>query len=268
MADVLKPQHAEIVDKIRLLEQEVITAKQRWKKYHNYYAPQELIKESKRVLSFGVGGDVSFEKLICLDNPMLEIKLYDPTPWTRNNIKGILNSSGRKYFKDIQDGLDLSKKIGATNIKYEPTGYAPTNGVQDFYYTPEKNEQGQLLTVKQQWKSFSAFNPDGTRLSTKVQFKNIETIMQEHNWDSVDIIKTDIEGHWYNFANELLEKNIQFKYWVTEIELGLNDNYEKNFEQIKEVCANFKSNYKVVINRKRLKPMLELGFIKNESTDI
>ena len=76
-------------------------------------------------------------------------------------------------------------------------------------------------------------------------------------------LKTDIEGYWYEFAKELLNEQIEFKYWVTEIELGLNDNYENNFEQIREIYSKFKDKYKIVINRKRLKPMLELGFIKN-----
>ena len=262
MADKLKPENVEIVDKIRVLEQEIVTGKQRWKKYHNYYASEQLVKESSRVLSFGVGGDVSFEKLICLDNPNLEIKLFDPTPWTKNHIRGILNVSGKKYFKQINNGIDLCQQIGRNNLKYSPIGYAPKNGIQEFYYTPEKNDRGEILKLDNQWKSFSAFNPDGTRLSTKVEFKNLETIMKELNWNFVDIIKTDIEGHWYNFANELLEKNIRFKYWVTEIELGLNGNYDENFEQIKEICDKFKSSHMIVTNRKRLKPMLELGFLK------
>ena len=265
MADRLKPEHTEIVEKIRVLENEVVTAKQRFKKYHNYYAPETIVKNSKYVLSFGVGGNCAFEKLMCLDNPDLEIKMFDPTPWTKNNINGILNGSGKKYFKELPDGFSISRKIVQNNIKYIPIGYAPTNGIQKFYYTPEKDKAGQIMSVKNQWKSFSAFNPNGTRLSTEVNFKNLETIMTEANWNTVDILKTDIEGHWYNFAKEILEKNIDFKYWVTEIELGLNDNYENNFAQIREICSALKPKYKIVINRQRLKPMLELGFVKNES---
>ena len=99
MADKLKPEHTEIVEKIRILENEVVTAKQRFKKYHNYYAPEDIVKSSKYVLSFGVGGNCAFEKLMCFDNPNLEIQMFDPTPWTRQNINAILNGSGKKYFK-------------------------------------------------------------------------------------------------------------------------------------------------------------------------
>ena len=265
MADKLKPEHTEIVEKIRILEKEVVTAKQRFKKYHNYYAPEDIVKSSKYVLSFGVGGNCAFEKLICFDNPNLEIQMFDPTPWTRQNINSILNGSGKKYFKHSQSAMAFAETVIKKNIKYIPIGYSPTNGKQKFYYTPLKNYAGEIMSIKNQWKSFSAFNPDGTRLATEVDFKNIETIMHDANWNTVDILKTDIEGHWYNFAKEILDKQIDFKYWVTEIELGLNDSYENNFEQIREICSAFKSKYKIVINRQRLKPMLELGFLKNES---
>ncbi len=43
MADRLKPEHAEIVDRIRELERE-IAIKQNFKKYHNYYAPEDIVK--------------------------------------------------------------------------------------------------------------------------------------------------------------------------------------------------------------------------------
>jgi len=263
MADRLKPQNKELVERIRKLESEVAKPHVDFHLYHNYYAPPELVKASKRVLSFGVGGDVSFEKLMCLDNSELQIKIFDPTPWTQHHIRGILNGSGKKYFKPMMNGLDISRKIGKRNITYFPIGYAPENGKQKFYYTGDRNPQtGEVLEPYQQIRSFSAFDPTGKKLSVICEFKNLETIMQEQKWDSVDIIKTDIEGHWYNFANELIEKNIQFKYWVTEIELGLNDSIETNFDQIREICSKLKDNYDVVLNRQRLKPMLELGFVK------
>ena len=262
MADRLKPEHVEIVDKIRVLEDEIVTAKQRFKKYHNYYAPEELVKASKRVISFGVGGDVTFEKLMCLDNMSLDVRLFDPTPYTKANRNPILRASGKKYFYNIENGIKLCRKIGNNNLKYKPIGYSPTNGKQKFYYSPQKNVNGHVLRLENQWKSFSAFNPDGSRLSTEVEFQNLRTIMDNLGWESVDILKTDIEGYWYDFANELLKEKIDFKYWVTEIELGLNGSYEENFKQIREISEKMKDKYQIVINRKRLKPMLELGFLK------
>ena len=36
---------------------------EKFKKYKNYYAPQEIVKNSIRVLSFGIGNDARFEKV-------------------------------------------------------------------------------------------------------------------------------------------------------------------------------------------------------------
>ena len=35
---------------------------EKFKKYKNYYAPEEIVKNSTRVLSFGIGRDIRFEK--------------------------------------------------------------------------------------------------------------------------------------------------------------------------------------------------------------
>ena len=56
MADRLKPENKEIVERIRNFEKGLFKD-QNFKKYRNYHVPEELVKSSKRVLSFGVGGD-------------------------------------------------------------------------------------------------------------------------------------------------------------------------------------------------------------------
>ncbi len=61
-----------------------------FKKYKNYYVPEKLVKNSNRVLSFGVGADVKFEKLLCKDNHDLQVKLFDPTPLTTKYIKNFI----------------------------------------------------------------------------------------------------------------------------------------------------------------------------------
>ena len=90
--------------------------------------------------------------------------------------------------------------------------------------------------------------------------------MKEQNFKELDIVKTDIEGFCFDFAKELIEKQIKFKVWATEVELGLTASFEQNFEEVREMCSNFSKDYNVFVNRRRLKPMLELVFVnKNES---
>ena len=55
---------------------------QSFKAYQNYWIPENIVKESTKVYSFGVHRDVRFEQRLCLDNNSLEIKCYDPTPDT------------------------------------------------------------------------------------------------------------------------------------------------------------------------------------------
>ena len=67
MADKLRPENIEIVEKIRKLESELFKTHD-FKVYRNYCVPEYHVRNSKNVLSFGIGGDANFEKLICVDN--------------------------------------------------------------------------------------------------------------------------------------------------------------------------------------------------------
>jgi len=285
MADRLKPEHVEIVKKIRVLEKEIAPTSHDFKKYKNYYVPQKLVAQSKTVLSFGVGGDVGFEKLMLHDNHNLKIELFDPTPFVQANIHGILGGSAKKIIKGMQEEImerykwddghnqcdwEGYNKHLAKQIKYTPYGYAPTNGKRKFYFKQIfSRSSGQAYKPEVHTKSFSAFDPTGNKTSIDVNFKNLKTIMKDRNMDHIDILKTDIEGFFPQLANEILDNKIKFKFWATEVELGLQGNYEQNFDEIKELCkALGKDNY-VFVNRQRQKAMLELLFLnKDESRNI
>ena len=58
------------------------------------------------------------------------------------------------------------------------------------------NNTNKFAPVQAHTKSFSAFDPTGTKQSVDVKFKNLETLMQEKNLQELDIVKTDIEGFW------------------------------------------------------------------------
>ena len=74
--------------------------------------------------------------------------------------------------------------------------------------------------------------------------------MQELSWQYVDIIKADIEGMWWEFCNELLNKNIDFKFLVIEFELNFED-FSTSLKKAKTLCDRFKqNNYNVYVNKK------------------
>jgi hypothetical protein len=242
-----------------------------FKKYKNYYVPEKVVKNSVRVLSFGVGADVKFEKLMCKDNQNLQVKLFDPTPMTTKYIGEIIKKSSAKTV-----GSFWNIKIARKCFEYKPIAYAPVNGIQKFYYS-ENNRQNRGDDSASTWQSelnirpntvynidvFSLKKEKGDK-SIDVDCNNLETIMNDLNWGDVDIIKADIEGMWWEFCNELLDKNIKFKYLVMEWELIFED-LSTVLEKAKTLCDRFKQNgYNVCQNKERNKMVLELIFIRKD----
>jgi hypothetical protein len=85
---------------------------------------------------------------------------------------------------------------------------------------------------------------------------------------SVDIIKADIEGLWWDFGNEILDKKINCKFIALELELNFEKDgkVETALEKAQILCDKFKeNNYDIVINRRREKLMLEMLFIKKDA---
>jgi len=103
----------------------------------------------------------------------------------------------------------------------------------------------------------------GNSLETiEVECKNITTIMAELEWDSVDILKTDVEGLWHDVGKEIA--NLDVKYWVTEIELTVGMTIEEAFDKVRELYNLHRTKYNIYINRKRSKKMMELIFFRKD----
>ena len=266
MADRIKPHTVEKVKAIRQWEKNMQLEEARklnFTKYHNYYAPINLVENSKRVLSFGVGGDIKFEKLMLHENEHLDVELFDPTPYTVENIDWIKFKSSKKLINDDDRSRDLANKIN-----FSPVAYSPINGKQMFYYDPRRETWGDgktIINVRALTQSFSLIKSEKHFESVEVETKNIQTILQELKWNSVDIIKADIEGLWEEFGNELLDNKIDFKYLATELELNFDSDITTALDRATKMCNKFRdNNYIVVINRRREKLMLELLFIRKD----
>jgi len=258
MADRLKPENVEIVKRIRKFEEELFQ-EQSFKVYRNYCVPEQLVKNSKKVLSFGVGGDAHFEKLICIDNNQLDVRMYDPTPKTIQHLGDILYRGGWHIYKDLPDGNKLSREIVKNNLTFKPYAYAPVNGKMKFYYKAQEdtNSADDIGT------SFSLVNTfEGPKSYIEVECKNIKTVMNELGWDHIDILKTDVEGLWYDVGKEI--KDIDVKYWVAEMELNVGMTHNEAFDKVRELVELHKDKYNVYVNRKRLKAMMEVIFCRKD----
>ena len=234
-----------------------------FKLYKNYFVPGSIVKKSKTVLSFGVGGNVGFEKEIAFDNKDLKIELFDPTPRSVSLIHQIIKASS---YKLIADRSSNKKNTDACNrIHFNPVAYSKENGYLPFYYDPTR-EDGR--TANQALQSFSLVKREEHYKSVNVKAKNLETIMREFDLSSVDILKADIEGLWWEFGNEVLDNKIDCKFVALELELNFEEDekVEPALEKAQILCDKFKANnYDVVINRKRDKLMLEMLFIRKDA---
>ncbi len=261
MADRIKPHVVERVKIIRQWEKDMGLEEAKdigLLKFHNYYAPKDLVRTSNTILSFGVGGDCAFEKLLLHENEQLKVAMFDPTPYTIKNIDDIIIRSGRKEIKDIPRNRHL-----ASRIHFFPYAYSSKVGEQEFYYDPNR-EIGTIDSIDQLHQSFSLIKQNDTFESVIVETQNIKTILEKLRWHSVDIIKADIEGLWKEISDEIIDNNINIKMLATEFEL-IFDNIHVALAKAKAVIEKFKQHgYKAVLNRRRDKLMLEMLFIRKD----
>ena len=238
-----------------------------FKLYKNYFVPESIAKTSKTVLSFGVGGNVGFEKELAWDNKDIKAELYDPTPRSVSLIYQIIKGSGRKKIREESDpfGGDQNMAV-AKRLHFNPVAYAEVNGTLPFYYDPEREPDKK--EVCNQLQSFSLVKRQEHFEYVNVQAKNLETIMRELDLTSVDILKADIEGLWWEFGHEILDKKIDCKFLAMEFELNFekDEKVEPALEKAQILCDKFEANnYDVVINRRRDKLMLEMLFIRRDA---
>jgi len=241
-----------------------------FKLYKNYFVPESIAKTSKTLLSFGVGGNVGFEKELAWDNKDIQAELYDPTPRSVSLIKSIIRGSSRKKI-----GIDQNVSV-AKRLHFNPVAYAKVNGTLPFYYDPDREPDKQKVNgkprsqeeiIRNQEQSFSLVKRQEHFESVNVEAKNLETIMRELNLTSVDMLKADIEGLWWEFGHELLDKKIDCKFIAMEFELNFekDEKIEPALDKAQLLCDKFKANnYHVIINRRRDKLMLEMLLIRKD----
>jgi|TARA_R110000868_G_scaffold84759_1_gene238751 hypothetical protein len=272
MADRINPETVETVKAIREWER-----KNNFKEacdlpgftsYKNYFVPDSIVESSKTVLTFGVGGNVGFEKLVAFANKDIHVEMYDPTPWSVSLIEHIVDRSSRNTINAGTGwtGNTARNKAVVKRIHFNPVAYAPENGTLPFYYDPARESEGETISMQQQ--SFSLIKRQDHFKSLNVKAKNLQSILEALGLTSVDIIKADIEGLWWDFGNEILDKKINCKFIALELELNFEKDgkVETALEKAQILCDKFKeNNYDIVINRRREKLMLEMLFIKKDA---
>lgn len=170
-----------------ILREQVQVPKRLWagSSYGGFYIfPLKSLKNGT-VFSFGIGEDISFDcKLIELFD---EIAIYgfDPTPksckWVENNCK------------------DLK------NFKFLPYGISTCDGAQDFYLPNNPHHV-----------SGSLVRNVNTGRKIQVEFKKIQSIMNETGIKKVDILKLDIEGAELDVISDILKSGFECTQFCVE----------------------------------------------------
>ena len=272
MADRINPETVETVKAIREWERKnnfnEACDLPGFTSYKNYFVPDSVVESSKTVLTFGVGGNVGFEKLVAFANKDIHVEMYDPTPWSVSLIERIVDRSSRNIINAGTGwtGNTVRNKAVVKRIHFNPVAYAPENGILPFYYDPDREPEAETISMQQQ--SFSLIKRQDHFKSLNVKAKNLQSILEALELTSVDIIKADIEGLWWDFGNEILDKKINCKFIALELELNFEKDgkVETALEKAQILCDKFKdNNYDIVINRRREKLMLEMLFIRKDA---
>lgn len=227
-----------LMEEIRKIEKEYLKP-QSFKKYSNYWLPEKVVKESKNVLSFGIHRDVSWEQAMVRDNPNMNIHLYDPTPDSISLFN--VNFPGKK------------------NMTFHPVAHARQNGTMKFYYDRNRPNMYSLVPMEKWGGAFASY--------IEVEAKNLKTIMKD-DMPEVDIIKADIEGTWLDFANDVLDNNIDFKAFLLECEIADIGDPQTVLGQYEDLLKKFiERDYDLYLNTPREKAMSESVILKKGILD-
>ena len=144
----------------------------------------DYLNKDLKVLSFGLGEDISFD-LILANDYNASVHGFDPTPKSIEWVK--------------------SQKLPNSFILHE-YGLADFNGTIEFY-PPQNSGHISYSTIDR---------PSSLSNSIDVPVKNIISIMNDLELKRIDILKMDIEGSEYNVINDLLSTDIRPKQLLVE----------------------------------------------------
>ena len=144
--------------------------------YGAWYLCSGLLKQSSAPLliwSFGVGGDISFERDVLLGHPSAEVVCFDPT------IDEISFWS-----------LVTREQIDPGRIGFRSIGLGATSGSVTFYKSTD-----------QRIKSLSTVPVKGYVEHRRANVKTLEDILADEGTERLDVLKIDIEGEEYSVVD-------------------------------------------------------------------
>jgi FkbM family methyltransferase len=161
--------------------------------YGGFYVYPFPLNEDSIVYSFGLGTDISFDKMM-YEKHKCHIYAFDPTP---KSINWISNQN-------------LFEKFHFYNY-----GISNKSGFVDFYLPKNPNYiSGSICN----------FSHLDSHEKIMVRMKTIKEIMSELHHNHIDLLKIDIEGHEYEVVDDILLSDIS----VNQILIEFHARFEKN----------------------------------------
>jgi len=170
---------------------------------------------SSKVISGGVGGDISFE-LQLAELKSCQIALFDPSPTGARTIESLSPLPPPISFYPIGISAESGMRLFA----------APFNPGEGSFREPATGELG-----TQEWSSTS-----------------VHDFMRQNGWPVVDLIKLDIEGFEYEVLRSLLHARVSPRQLLVEFHYG-QTNGHSFWEYLAALLALRSRGYKLIHRR-------------------
>jgi len=150
------------------------------------------IDRQSKVISGGVGGDISFEMDLAAQTDC-RIALFDPSPTGARTIEAMSPLP--------------------SEIKFYPVGIAANSG-RRFFAEPFNRGEGSFRQPRK-----------GERGTHEWSAISISDFLEEAGWSSVDLIKLDIEGFEYEVLRSLVRSEIRPRQLLVEFHYGPSEGH-------------------------------------------
>jgi FkbM family methyltransferase len=185
-----------------------------------------------RMLSAGVGEDVSFDiELLNFYADKSCVIFIDPTPRSISHFENICNSFGSVSTENYNNsGFQNTNsynlhKIDKNNFIYYPNALWSTYEILKFY-----------APVNLDHVSFSVTNIQNNYNNNYIEVESIDVATIIQKYDSLDIIKLDIEGA----EHEVITRILETKSNVNQILVEYDEIFYPNFFNLKKIISTHK----------------------------
>jgi len=172
-------------------------------RYGGFYVCPEFLNENSIVYSFGIGEDISFDKII-IENHDCQVFGFDPTPKSIKWIKSQYLSDKFIFFD-----FGISNKSGFVEF------YLPKN--------PEYVSGSYIIQ-----------NNVSIKEKIVVKMKSFVDIINELGHKHIDVLKMDIEGAEYDVIDSILNTKISISQILIEFHERLFENGKLQTQKVIE----------------------------------